>query len=305
MFLEKAEEAAQCGAMSTTTRVAFLGLGIMGGGMAARLLGAGFPLTVFNRNQAKAEPLAAAGARIANTAREAAQDADVIVSMVADDAASRAMWLGETGALAGAKRSAVCVECSTLTVAWAAELGRAVAARGAELVDAPVTGSKGAAAAGELNFLVGATAESFARVEPVLRPMSRSVTHLGPPGSGAFVKLVNNFVAGVQVAAFAEALAWIERGAVDRAKALAVITDGAPGSPIVKLMAQRMTGPDYTPNFFLALMAKDLGYAIEESGRAGLTLPTAEAALREFRAAIAAGQGDKDMAAVVEPMRRR
>lgn len=287
----------------TPTRIAFLGLGIMGGGMARRLLGAGFAVTVYNRHPARAEPLAAAGAQIADTPRAAAAGAGVIIAMVADDAASHSIWLGADGALAGAQRGALCVECSTLSLAWVEELERRAAAAGCELVDAPVTGSKGAAAAGELNFLVGATAAAFQRVEPVLRPMSRSVTHLGAPGSGAFVKLVNNFVAGVQVAAFAEALAWIERGAVDRAKALAVITEGAPGSPIVKLMAGRMTAPDYTPNFLLRLMAKDLGYAVDEGRRAGLPLVTAAAALERFEVAIASGHGEKDMAAVVEPLR--
>ena len=289
----------------TPTRIAFLGLGIMGGGMARRLLGAGFTVTVYNRHRSRAEPLAAAGAQIADTPRAAAAGAEVIIAMVADDAASRSIWLSADGALAGAQRGALCVECGTLSLAWVEELERLAAAAGCELVDAPVTGSKGAAAAGELNFLVGATAPAFQRVEPVLRPMSRSVTHLGAPGSGAFVKLVNNFVAGVQVAAFAEALAWLERSGVDRAKALAIITEGAPGSPIVKLMHARMSTPDYTPNFFLRLMAKDLGYAIEESGRAGLELRTAAAALERFQSAVASGYGDQDMAAVVEPLRRR
>lgn len=271
--------------------------------MARRLLGAGFPVTVYNRSRARAEPLGGAGAQIADTPRAAAAGADVIIAMVADDAASRALWLGPEGALAGAKRGAIAMECSTLTVAWVEELARAAAAAGCELVDAPVAGSKNAAAAGELNFLVGATPDAFAKIGAVLKPMSRSISHLGPPGSGAFVKLVNNFLSGVQVAAFAEALAWIERGPVDRAKALAVLTEGSPGSPIVKMMAPRMTGPDYTPNFLLRLMAKDLGYALEESGRVGLPLVTATAALERFREAIAKGQGEKDMAAVIEPLR--
>lgn len=273
--------------------------------MVQRLLGAGFSVVAYNRTRARTEALAAACAQIADTPRHAAAEADVIISMVADDSASRGIWLGETGALAGARRGALCVECSTLTAAWVAELSRAVSGAGCEFVDAPVTGSKGAAAAGELNFLVGATADGFERVRGVLHPMSRSITHLGPTGSGALVKLVNNFVAGVQVAAFAEALAWLERGSIDVAKALPIITEGAPGSPIVKLMATRMGTPDYTPNFILRLMAKDLGYAIEESGRSGRSVKMAIAALEQFQHAIAAGHGEKDMAAVIEPMRKR
>jgi 3-hydroxyisobutyrate dehydrogenase len=288
----------------SSPRIAFLGLGIMGGGMARRLAAAGFPLTVYNRNPARAEPLANTGVHVAQTAREAVDGADIIVSMVADDAASRSVWTGDNGALAGVRPGCLLVECSTLTVSWVQTLVGLAAERGCELVDAPVTGSKQAAAAGELNFLVGASADAFSRVRPVLEPMSRSVNHLGPTGSGASVKLMNNFLCGVQVTAFAEALAWLERDGIDPAKALALLTDGAAGSPIVKLMAMRMTTPDYSPNFFLRLMAKDLGYAIEAAAGHGVPLQTGSAALGSFQRAIAGGYGDHDMAAVVEPLRR-
>ena len=285
-------------------RVAFLGLGLMGGGMARRLLGAGLPLTVFNRNRAKADALASTGAVVAATAREAAANADIVFCMVADDIASRAMWLGENGALAGASRSAVLVECSTLTVAWVNELASTATAHGNEFVDAPVTGSKAAAAAGELNFIVGGSASALDQIRPALAAMGRSVTHLGPTGSGALIKLINNFVCGVQVASFAEALAMIERSGLDRAKSLAVLLEGAPGSPIVKLMATRMTTSDFTPNFLLRLMAKDLSYAFQEGESREQALATAAAALTVFQRAIAAGHGDKDMSAVVETFRR-
>lgn len=288
---------------SASVRIGFLGLGIMGGGMARRLLAAGFPVVVYNRNPDRSASLAAAGARVAATPRAAAQDADVVISMVADDVASRALWLGPDGALAGAARGAVLVECSTLTVVWVKELAAAVTARGATLIDAPVTGSKGAAAAGELNFLVGGAMELVERVRPVLLAMGRSVTHLGPTGSGALVKLVNNFMAGVHVVAFAEALTWLERSGVDRTQALALLLEGAAASPIAKVMASRMTANDYTPNFLLRLMAKDVGYAIGEAKTRAVDLATAAAALGVFQQAIAAGDGDKDMAAVVETLR--
>jgi 3-hydroxyisobutyrate dehydrogenase len=283
-------------------RIAFLGLGIMGGGMARRLLGAGLPLTVYNRNPAKAAALAAAGARVADSPRAAATGADLVIAMVADDAASRALWLGEAGALAGAAPGAVLVECSTLTVAWVKELGAAVAARGCALVDAPVAGSKDAAAGGELKFLVGGAPEAVARARPAFAAMGQAVLHLGPAGSGALMKLINNFLAGVQVAAFGEALAWIERSGLDRAQAIAMLTNGATASPVVKAVAGRMEAADYTPHFFLRLMAKDLGYARDESARSGAGLALAAAALERFRAAIAAGHGDLDMAAVVKPL---
>lgn len=284
-------------------RIAFLGLGIMGGGMARRLLGAGLAVTAYNRNPARAAALAAAGARTAPTPREAAVGADVVICMVADDAASRAMWLGADGALAAARKGAVLVDCSTLTVACVHELAAAAQGHGCDFIDAPVTGSKAAAAAGELNFLVGGSATVLEKIRPVLAPMSRSVVHLGPTGSGALIKLVNNFVCGVHVVALAEALDWIERSGLDRTQALGVLLDGASGSPIAKVVAARMAAPDYTPNFLLALMAKDLGYAVKERAAAGGTLATAQAALDVFRRAIAAGHGDKDMAAVVETLR--
>lgn len=283
-------------------RIAFLGLGIMGGGMTRRLLGAGFPLSVHNRNPTRAAALGEAGARVAETPRAAAAGADLIFSMVADDAASRAVWLGEAGALAGVAPGAVLVECSTLTVGWVRELAEAAARRGCTLVDAPVAGSRDAAAAGELKFLVGGPGEALARIRPALEVMGKVVLHLGPTGSGATMKLINNFLAGVQVAAFGEALAWIERSGLERAQAIAMLTSGAVGSPVVKTIAARMEAADYTPNFYLRLMAKDLGYAIGEGGQVGVELATAAAALGRFRAAVAAGYGDSDMAAVVRPL---
>lgn len=277
----------------------------MGGGMARRLLGAGFSVTVFNRTPARAEPLAAAGARVAGSPREAAAGAEVVFSMVADDAASRAMWLGPDGAIAGAARGAVLVECSTLTVAWVQELAQAAAAAGVQCIDAPVTGSKNQAAAGELNFLTGGNAAALETIRPALNAMGRSVTHLGPTGSGALLKLINNFLAGVHVAATAEAVAWIERTELDRAQAIAFLSDSAVGSPVTKTVAARMCAPDFTPNFFLRLMAKDLGYASGEAAKAGQQLTSAAMARDVFQRAIAAGHGDKDMSAVVEPLRRR
>ena len=285
-------------------RIAFLGLGIMGSGMARRLLVNGFPLTVFNRNADKSKPFAAEGARVASSPREAAAQADIVISMVADDVAARSLWLGENGALAAARPGAVCIECSTVTVKWARELAAAAAREKCEFLDAPVTGSKNQSAAGELNFLVGGDAASLEKVRPVFAAMGKAVVHLGPTGSGAMVKLINNFVCGVQIASLAEALAMIERGGLDRAKAMEVLTSGAPGGPLVKAVSARMTTPDFTPNFLLRLMAKDLGYAIQEGGKLSVKLVTATAALDDFQKAIAAGHGEKDIAAVVEPFRK-
>ena len=275
----------------------------MGGGMARRLLAAGFPLTVYNRDAKKSAALEAAGARVTTTPRDTAKDAELVFSMVANDGASRSVWVGENGALQGAKPGAVLVESSTLSVGWVKELAGAASVRGCELLDAPVTGSKTQAASGELCFLVGGPAAALEKVRPALTAMSRAVIHLGPTGSGALLKLINNFVCGVQVASLAEALALIENGGLNRDQAIEVLKTGAPGSPLFRTIAHRMTARDYTPNFLLRLLAKDLGYAIAEGERRSLKLTTAASALELFKQAIAAGYGDKDMAAVVEQFR--
>jgi 3-hydroxyisobutyrate dehydrogenase len=286
-------------------RVALLGLGIMGAGMARRLLANAFPLTVFNRSRERAAPFAAEGAEVAASPNEAASAADIVISMVADDNASRAVWLGEVGALNAIRLGAVVVESSTVTVGWVHELSRAVAARGCEFLDAPVTGSRLQAAAGQLNFLVGGSADTLERVRPALAAMGRSIALLGPTGSGALVKLINNFVCGVEVAALAEAIAVIQRSGLELTKALEVLTDGAPGSPLMKIVAARMTAGDYTPHFMLRLMAKDLGYAIREAGKFSVELATAAAAANLYERGIAAGHGEEDMSALIEITRAR
>jgi 3-hydroxyisobutyrate dehydrogenase len=287
----------------TLPRVAFLGLGIMGSGMARRLLGAGFNVSVYNRSAGRTRPLAEAGALVTASPRDAASRADIVFTMVADDDASRAVWEGDEGAIAGVKRGALLVECSTVTVDRIGELAAAAERCGCTLVDAPVTGSKIQAAAGELTFLVGASESSLETVRPALAAMGRTIIHLGPVGSGALVKLINNFLCGVQAASLAEAIAIVERSTLDRGRAVEAIVGGSPGSPVVRTLAARMMAPDFTPNFYLHLLAKDMRYAIAEGESRGVPMRTASTALGLLDSAIARGDGDRDMAAVVEQFR--
>jgi 3-hydroxyisobutyrate dehydrogenase len=291
--------------MAKIIPVSVLGLGLMGTGMAGRLISAGFDVTVFNRSAKKAEALAAQGARVATSPADAVRKAQFVISMLADDVAAREVWLGDQGAMTNVQPFTVLIECSTVSVGWVKELAAAAKERRCEVLDAPVTGSKSHAASGELLFLVGGSEKALSWARPVLAAMSRDIFHLGPTGSGALVKLINNFVCGVQVVAIAEALALIERTELDIAKALAVLTEGAPGSPLVKALSKRMTARDYTPNFMLKLMAKDLQYAIEEAGKHSMPLATATAALGTMRKAEEAGNGDKDFSSVIELLRKK
>ena len=283
--------------------VAFLGLGVMGSGMAERLVATGASALVWNRRRERAGPIVAKGARLAASPREAAAGAEAIVSMVADDRASRAVWLGADGALAGASPGAVLIESSTISPVWCEELASAAAAKGCEFLDAPVTGSKTQAASGELRFLVGGSREALERARPVLQAMGREIVHLGPTGAGARMKLINNFVCGIQAAALAEAVALIEGVGLDSTRALSILANGAPGSPLVNAVGPRMVKPDYTVNFALALMHKDLSYSIAEAERVGVPLRTAERARELYTAAIAQGLGESDFSAVIEPLR--
>jgi 3-hydroxyisobutyrate dehydrogenase len=284
--------------------VAILGLGIMGSGMANRLLSANFPLAVYNRSREKCVPFANAGAFIADSPREAASRSRITLGMVADDAASRDVWLGEEGALNGAPSGSVLIESSTLSGDWVQELAAKALERGCQFMDAPVTGTKPHAASGELVFLVGGSAETLDAARPVLSVLGRDVVHLGPIGSGALMKLVNNFVCGVQAASFAEAVSLVDAGGLDRAKAMSILTGGAPGSGIVKRVAERISANDFTPNFALRWMAKDLAYALQDASTKGISLQTAAAALTVFQQALAEGHGDEDFSAVSKSSKR-
>ncbi len=284
-------------------RVAILGLGTMGAGMASNLLKAGFPLAVYNRTRSRAEAFAGRGARVAGTPAEAAEGAGIVISMLSDDQASREAWTGSGGALSAVAPGTVLVEASTVSPAWIEELAGLAKAKGAELLDAPVTGSRVQAEAGQLTFLVGGSAAAIEEATPVLKAMSKEIVSLGGTGSGARMKLINNFLCGVQVASLAEGLAWIERSGLDREKAMSILKNGAPGSPLLSALSARMIQKDYDVNFVLKLMAKDLLYAQQEAEACGIKLTTAHSAHGRFEQAISSGHGEQDMSSVIEPVR--
>ena len=280
--------------------IAILGLGIMGAGMARRLLAANFPLAVYNRNREKSVPFGTDGAFVASSPREAASRAQIVLSMVSDDSASRNVWLGENGALTGATANSLLIESSTLSVGWIQELAAKAAERQCQFLDAPVTGTKPHAESGQLLFLVGGSADALDAARSVFSVLGRDVVHLGPTGSGALMKLVNNFLCGVQTASFGEAMSLVDAGGLDRAKAISILNGGAPGSGILKRIADRMAANDFSPTFALRWMAKDVTYALADASARGVSLQTASAALSVLQQAIAQGHGDEDFAAVTK-----
>ena len=280
-------------------RVALLGLGTMGAGMAANWLAKGFGLTVWNRTRARTQALADKGARVATTPRKAAEGADCVFAMVADDAASRAVWLGDDGALAGAKTGAVVVESSTLTPDWVRELAGRARARGCAFLDAPVGGSRQAAASGELRFFVGGDAATLDKARPALIAIGSKIDLLGPAGAGATWKLINNQLIAAQVAALGEALDVARKAGFRPVQISSLILNGAASSPIVKMKLPSMLNGDYDePDFALSLMLKDARYAAALAQSLGAPADLVSSAVKAFARAEAKGLGAKDIAAV-------
>src|SRR5580692_11150948 len=227
-------------------KVAFLGLGRMGHGMAGRYLDTGFRVAVWNRSKAKAEDLIARGAQWANSPKDAAVDADAVVTMVADDEASRAVWLGKDGAAAAMKAGTLAIECSTVSYHHALDLARELRGRGLIYIDSPVTGLPDAAAAGKLTLLVGADPADLEKARPYLVPLSSTVRHFGAVGSGTVYKLINNLMGAIQIAGIAEGLAIAEQAGLDIKLVLEAIETGVAASPQVIRHSKRMAARNFS-----------------------------------------------------------
>ena len=278
--------------------IGFIGLGLMGRPMAANLLKAEFEVTVWNRTAARADALVAAGAKRAASPREAAAAADVLITIVSDPPALEAVLWGENGALAGLRRGSVLVDSSTVAPALARRVAAAAAERGAEFLDAPVTGGTWGAEKGELVFMVGGAAETLARVEPVLGAMGKRWFHLGPNGAGQTVKLAMNLILALQVDALAEALALVTRAGVPGEKLVEVMQSSMARAAVLDIKAPMILKGDYTPSFPLRLMHKDMGLALDLANQLGVPLPAAAASRETYSAVKGAAKEDLDYAAV-------
>lgn len=270
-------------------KIAFLGLGAMGSRMAMNLLKAGYDLTVWNRTLAVADVLVAAGAQRAVTPAAAAVDADVVISMVRDDEASESVWLHtKTGALHNMKAGAIGIESSTLSFDWIKKLGKAFASKHLSLLEAPVSGSRPQALAGQLIYIVGGDEQIAKKLGPLLSSMGTSIHYTGPLGSAALVKLCTNTLLGVQVTVVAELIGMLKRNGVDPARAFDVITNTAVCSPFAAGAAMGMLKGDFSPQFTTELVAKDFHYSTKVAGDYALA-PTILAANQVFKRLLPEG----------------
>jgi 3-hydroxyisobutyrate dehydrogenase-like beta-hydroxyacid dehydrogenase len=231
--------------------------------MAGRYLDAGFAVAVWNRSQAKAEDLIVRGARWASSPADAADGVDAVVTMVADDVASRAVWLCKDGAAATMKAGSLAIECSTVSHQHALDMARELRGRGLIYIDCPVTGLPQAAASGKLTLLVGADAADLDSAIPYLAPIGGVIRHFGAVGTGTVFKLINNLMGAVQIASLAEGIAMAEQAGLDMNLVVEALATGAVASPQVIRHSKRMVARDFCgASFTAALRHKDAAYAV-------------------------------------------
>ena len=282
------------------TRIAFLGLGRMGIGMASRLKTKGHDVVVWNRSPEKARPVLELGARLAPTPAEAATGAEAVFTMLADDQASKAVWLGPSGALAAMQPGTTAIECSTLTRRCVLDLAAKAEARGIRFIDCPVTGRPSAAAAGQLTLLIGADPADLAAIRPLLEEISETIRHFGAVGTGTAYKLMINLMGSVQIAALAEGLVMAEKLGLDREEVIKAIETSASASRQVVQHCRRMAERNFTdPTFTAGLRHKDAAYGVALAKEVGALAALGEASLAWFAAAKAM-DADADEGIVID-----
>lgn len=288
--------------------IAFLGLGRMGSGMAARLLAAGHRLRVYNRTPSRAESLANQGASVHATPKDACTGVAAVISMVADDAASRSLWLGTDGVFAAKLApGTLAIECSTLSHDWVLELAEQAKRRHLRYIDSPVTGLPNHAAAGELTLLVGASADDLGAAQPLLSALSKQTIHFGAIGAGTAYKLTINLLGAIQIASVAEGMAIAERAGLDLHTVAEAIATGQAASPQVVRNARRIVDGNHDENvlFTPELRLKDVRYALQLASKLGLGTPFGAVANEAYAQACKLGFGQANESKVIEVARQR
>lgn len=284
-------------------RVAFLGTGLMGAPMAARLLAAGFPVTAWNRTRAKAEPLAGLGAAIAAKPAEAIDGAAIICVILENGPAVESVLFGG-GAAARLESGAVVIDLTSLPPPTARDYAARLGGQGVGYLDAPVSGGPPAAEAGTLAIMVGGAAADVARAEPVLSVLGRAV-HVGPSGCGQLTKLGNQLIAGAALAAVAEALLLYQAGGADPAKARQALAGGLADSKVLQIHGRRMLERDFVVRGHVRTFLKDLDAAMAAAKECGLDLPMSRFVHGLFKSLAEHGHGELDIAAMLLEVERR
>lgn len=282
-----------------STRIGWIGTGVMGRSMCGHLLAGGYRVTLFTRTRAKADELLSRGARWADSPREAAAQADVVISMVGYPEDVREVLIGENGALAGSKNGNVLVDMTTSRPALADEIAEAAAKRGVISIDAPVTGGDIGARNAKLSIMIGGDAETIAALEPIWKLMGTKWVRQGGPGAGQQAKLVNQILVSTGMIGLCEALLYAARAGLNLEKVIESVASGAAGSWALSNLGPRIVGGDFAPGFFVEHLVKDLGLALEESRRLGLKLPGIALADELYRALVSQGHGRKGTQALI------
>jgi 2-hydroxy-3-oxopropionate reductase len=285
--------------------VGFVGLGLMGRPMALNLIRAGFPLVVWNRTPGKDEELVRLGATRASSARDAAERSSVFFSIVSDPPALEAILWGANGAIEGLQRGSVLVDSSTVSPSLARRAAEACVQRGAEFLDAPVTGGTWGAEKGELVFMIGGKQETLDRARPLFEALGKKFFLLGPNGTGQTIKLAMNLILALEVEAFAEALTLVEAAGLSGERLVAVLQASMARAPVLDVKAPQILAGNFAPSFPLRLMHKDMRLALELASQLGVELPAGAASFRAYSAVKDAAKEDLDYAAIAKFWRRR
>ncbi len=282
--------------------IGFVGLGIMGGGMARNLLKAGFRVHVWNRTHARMGPLVEVGAMPARDAAGVAARSTVIVICVSDTPDVEEVVLGPRGVLAGARAGSLLIDTSTISPGKTRELAARLAQEGIHMLDAPISGGSEGAAEATLSIMVGGDAAQFERARPVLRAMGRSVTHVGDHGAGQTVKLANQILVAGTMLAVGEALLFAEAGGLDLAKTLAAVEGGAAGSWMLSNRGSQAIVRDFRPGFTIDLQQKDLRLVLEAADALGAPVPATALCFQLYRTLQQRGLGSEGNHALIKAL---
>jgi len=280
-------------------RVGFVGLGIMGKPMARNLVDAGHELTVHNRSPEKANELGEAGATVAKSPKEVAENTDIIITMLPDSPQVSEVVAGEGGVLEGITEGSLIVDMSTISPVVTEELSEAVKEKGASMLDAPVSGGDVGAIEGTLSIMVGGEEADFHRAKPLFEAMGKTITHVGPVGAGQVTKAANQVVVALTIEAVAEALVLGSAGGVAPEKVLEVLSGGLAGNKVMEVKREKFLSHKFDPGFRSELHHKDLGIALAAGREYGVVLPVTAVVDQMLLAMRKKGWGGEDHSALL------